>query len=81
VNGSEGKPAGHGKQEAIYDAAFQTPTPPDCKATLCPLDDNVSEAENILKTKGLETGFSKNEAENILIIKPLTKNCRNPKIA
>jgi hypothetical protein len=44
---------------------------PDFMATLCPPDDIVSEAENILKTKGQGTAFLKNEAENILKQSPL----------
>jgi hypothetical protein len=38
----------------------------NCMATACPSGDNLSEAENILKTKGRVRAFSKNEAENIL---------------
>jgi hypothetical protein len=41
----------------------------------------VSKPGNILKTKGQGRAFSQSEAGNILNIKPLTKNCRNPKKA
>ena len=35
-------------------------------ATLCPLEDKTYEAEDLLKIKGRENDFSKNEADNIL---------------
>jgi hypothetical protein len=44
-----------------------------CIATSCPLDDNVSEAENVLKTKDRKRRFCKNEAENILKLNQLPK--------
>jgi hypothetical protein len=38
----------------------------NCMATSCPLSDNVSKAENILKTKDRTRRFSFAKAENIL---------------
>jgi hypothetical protein len=43
-------------------------------ATSCPSIPKKHEADNILKKKDKKSDFSKNEAENILKIKPLTKN-------
>ena len=47
-------------------------------ATLCPPTDKVPQPENFLKIKGLDRDFSHTKAANILKIKPLTKNCRDP---
>jgi hypothetical protein len=41
----------------------------------------VPEVGNFLKTNGLKRNFLKNEAENILKIKPVTINHRNPQKA
>ena len=49
----------------------------DFMATSCPPVDHLSEAENTLKTKDRKKRFSKNEAENMLKEKAVTKNCRN----
>jgi hypothetical protein len=45
---------------------FLASPPTDCMTTSCPYTRQEHEAENVLKTKGWEKAFSKNEAENIL---------------
>jgi hypothetical protein len=56
---------------------FLASPPTDCMATSCPHTRLKHEPENILKTKGRKRAFSKNEAENILKRKPVTRNRRN----
>jgi hypothetical protein len=41
----------------------------------------IPEPDNILKTKSRKRAFCKNEPGNILKIKPVTRNRRNPKKA
>jgi hypothetical protein len=81
TGGPEGKRAQRAEPEGTYDAAFEGANTPNCMATSCPPIDKKYEPGNILKTKGSKRAFSKNEPENILKIKPLTKNRRNPQKA
>jgi hypothetical protein len=76
--GREEKCARSAGQEGIDDAAFEASNTPNGIATLCPPSDNVSKADNILKTKSRKRHFSPTKAENMLKRKPFTKNYRNP---
>jgi hypothetical protein len=81
VNMFSERNTGRREQKGTYDAIFPALPLTNCRSTLCPFLDIVSEAENILKTKNRESAFFKNEAGNLLKRNPLTKNRRNSQIA